>query len=70
MTALPEAKMTVDEFLAWAEGRPGRYELVDGEVFAIRPSARGTRERSSPSRTRSCRRSDAPVYRARRFPTE
>ena len=26
--------MTVAEFLAWAEGRPGRYELVDGEIVA------------------------------------
>src|SRR4051812_12873530 len=37
MTALPKAKMTVDEFLAWAEDRPGRYELVDGEVYAMSP---------------------------------
>jgi Uma2 family endonuclease len=37
MTALPKAKMTVDEFLAWAEGRPGRYELVAGEVVAMSP---------------------------------
>ena len=29
--------MTVDEFLAWAEGRPGRHELVDGEVYAMSP---------------------------------
>ncbi|MCJ2049783.1 Uma2 family endonuclease [Methylobacterium sp. J-070] len=29
--------MTVDEFLVWAAGRPGRYELVDGEVFAMSP---------------------------------
>jgi Uma2 family endonuclease len=27
-------RMSVDEFLAWAEGRPGRYELVAGEVVA------------------------------------
>lgn len=26
--------MTAEEFLAWSEGRPGRYELVDGEIFA------------------------------------
>lgn len=37
MTALPKTKMTVDEFLAWAEDRPGRYELVDGEVYAMSP---------------------------------
>ncbi|HEY8566341.1 MAG TPA: Uma2 family endonuclease [Beijerinckiaceae bacterium] len=29
--------MTVDEFLAWAEERPGRYELCDGEVVAMSP---------------------------------
>jgi Uma2 family endonuclease len=34
MTALPQQRMTVEEFLAWSEGQPGRYELVDGEVFA------------------------------------
>lgn len=27
-------RMTVEEFLAWAEGRPGRYELIRGEVVA------------------------------------
>lgn len=26
--------MTVDEFLVWAEDRPGRYELIGGEVVA------------------------------------
>jgi len=29
--------MTVDEYLAWAEGRPGRYELYGGEVFQMAP---------------------------------
>lgn len=29
--------MTVDEFLVWAESRPGRHELLDGEVFALPP---------------------------------
>ncbi len=37
MSALAKQKMTVDEFLAWAEGRDGRYELVDGEVLAMSP---------------------------------
>lgn len=27
-------RMTVDEFLVWAAGRPGRYELIGGEVVA------------------------------------
>ena len=30
----PTPRMTVEEFLAWAEGRPGRHELVRGEVVA------------------------------------
>jgi Uma2 family endonuclease len=37
MTALTKPRMTVDEFLAWAEGRPGRYELFRGEVYAMSP---------------------------------
>jgi Uma2 family endonuclease len=34
MAALTEARMTVDEYLAWAESQPGRYELVNGIVYA------------------------------------
>jgi Uma2 family endonuclease len=34
-------KMTVDEFLAWAEENPGRYELVDGEILAMAPQRLG-----------------------------
>jgi hypothetical protein len=30
MTALPKHRMTVDDFLAWAETQPGRWELYDG----------------------------------------
>lgn len=33
----PKPRMTVDEFLAWAEDRPGRYELLDGEVVSMSP---------------------------------
>ena len=29
--------MTVDEYLEWAEGRPGRYELYAGEVYSMAP---------------------------------
>ena len=29
--------MTVDEFFAWAEDQPGRYELHDGVVYAMAP---------------------------------
>ncbi|TXN65323.1 Uma2 family endonuclease [Methylobacterium sp. WL6] len=37
MSVKPTPRMTVDEFLAWGEGRPGRHELLDGEVFAMSP---------------------------------
>jgi Uma2 family endonuclease len=37
MSAVPEKCMNVDEFLAWAEGRPGRYELFRGVVYATTP---------------------------------
>jgi Uma2 family endonuclease len=35
------SKMTVDEFLAWAEGREGRWELYNGVPYAMPPE--GTR---------------------------
>ena len=37
MTALLKTRMSVEEYLAWAEGRPGRYELLDGTVYAMTP---------------------------------
>jgi len=37
MSGLPQKRMTVDEYLAWAEGRPGRYELYNGVVYAMAP---------------------------------
>ena len=41
MNVLTKPRMTVDEFLAWAEGRPGRYELFRGEVFMMSPETVG-----------------------------
>jgi Uma2 family endonuclease len=41
MAALMKPRMTVEEFLAWAEGRPGRYELLRGEVYAMSPEGVG-----------------------------
>jgi Uma2 family endonuclease len=41
MTALPQHKMTVDEYLAWAEGQPGRFELYAGTVYAMTPERAG-----------------------------
>jgi Uma2 family endonuclease len=32
MSTLAQRKMTVDEFLAWAEGREGRWELYNGKA--------------------------------------
>jgi Uma2 family endonuclease len=41
MTALPKHKMNVDEYLAWAQGRPGRFELFAGTVYAMTPERAG-----------------------------
>jgi Uma2 family endonuclease len=41
MIALPKQKMTVDEYLAWAQGRPGRFELYAGTVYAMTPERAG-----------------------------
>ncbi len=37
MNALAQPQMTVDEFLAWADGREGRWELIDGLPVAMSP---------------------------------
>ncbi len=37
MSVAAKKRMTVDEFLAWAEGREGRWELLDGEPVAMSP---------------------------------
>jgi hypothetical protein len=34
VNALPQTFFTSDDFLAWSESQPGRYELVDGVVVA------------------------------------
>jgi Uma2 family endonuclease len=47
MTALPKARMTVDEYLAWAEDQPGRYELLDGAIFAMSPEGAGHAEKKA-----------------------
>lgn len=41
MTALTKPRMTVDEYLDWGLGHPGRYELFRGEVFALSPETVG-----------------------------
>lgn len=34
MSAIPQQRMNAEQFLAWAGGAEGRFELVDGEVLA------------------------------------
>jgi Uma2 family endonuclease len=41
MKQLPKTSMTVDEFLSWAEGEEGRYELYHGQVYAMAPERSG-----------------------------
>jgi Uma2 family endonuclease len=56
--------MTADEFLAWADERPGHYELVDGVAVAMAPASRnhariaqniGTLADSALAQRRPCR---------------
>src|ERR1700681_2116634 len=47
MTALSKTHMTVDQYLAWAEEQPGRFELRDGAVFAMSPEGAGHAERKA-----------------------
>jgi Uma2 family endonuclease len=44
MNVLTRPRMSVGEFLGWAAGRPGRYELLRGEVIAISPGTVGHAE--------------------------
>jgi Uma2 family endonuclease len=44
MTAQPKARMTVDEYLSWAAEQPGRFELLDGTIFAMSPEGAGHAE--------------------------
>jgi Uma2 family endonuclease len=44
MSALPQKRMNVDEFLVWAEGQPGRHELFRGTVYAMTPERAGHAE--------------------------
>jgi Uma2 family endonuclease len=44
MESAPKIQMTVDEFLVWAEGREGRYELYHGQVYAMSPGRSGHAE--------------------------
>jgi Uma2 family endonuclease len=41
MNAIPKHRMTVEQYLAWAERRPGRYELVNGAIHETSPETAG-----------------------------
>ncbi len=41
MVALPQHKMTVDEFLVWSERTPGRFELHEGQVVVMQSERLG-----------------------------
>jgi Uma2 family endonuclease len=41
MSSATQRKMTVDEFLAWAEGREGRWELHNGVPYRMSPERTG-----------------------------
>lgn len=41
MTVLPKTRMTVDEFVLWAQEQAGRYELLNGMVHAMSPEGAG-----------------------------
>jgi Uma2 family endonuclease len=45
MSVLTKTRMTVDEFMAWAEANPGRYELYRGEVYPMSPETLGHGDR-------------------------
>jgi Uma2 family endonuclease len=47
MIAQPKPRMTVDEYLVWAGEQPGRYELLDGAVFALSPEGAGHAEKKA-----------------------
>jgi Uma2 family endonuclease len=41
MAVVPKTPMNVDDYLAWAQSHPGRYELSEGEVIAMSPEGAG-----------------------------
>lgn len=60
-----EKLMTVDEFLGWAEGRDGRWELLDGRPLAMAPERlahAGVKFATTAALRDAIRRSGAPCY--------
>jgi Uma2 family endonuclease len=44
MNVSPKRRLTVDEYLDWAQEHPGRYELYNGSVYAMSPEGAGHAE--------------------------
>ena len=65
MSMHAQRKMTVDEFLVWAEGREGRWELFNGVPYPMVPEGVGHGEVRFATQTallRACRRADQPCH--------
>jgi Uma2 family endonuclease len=41
MNVISPRRMTVDQYFAWSQGRPGRFELVEGTVYEMSPETAG-----------------------------
>ncbi len=67
MSEAAEKLMDVDEFLVWAEGREGKWELHDGAAVAMAPEAGVTLARKNLRGCRACCRVPAPGRRLRRL---
>lgn len=44
MNVVPTPRLSVDDYLAWADSHPGRYELHDGRVIKMSPENAGHAE--------------------------
>jgi Uma2 family endonuclease len=70
MSATAPARMTADEFIAWAMEQPEgeHYELVAGEVVSMAPERPHTHAPRAASMNAWCKRSVRPISRARPIP--
>ena len=65
MSTVAKPLMTVEEFLAWAEGRDGRWELQDGRLVAMSPERVAhaeTKAEALIALRSAIRRADAPCH--------
>ena len=70
MSSPARSEMDVDAFLAWADGRPGRWELRDGQPVMMAPErAAHALTKYAAQKALEGRDSRAPDCRAACFPT-